>query len=281
MGEVKYLDDPAKWPILAEKLYNAKEFGYDTETYGQPDKTSPQHRARIHCFSIGLLTNNKTAKGYRKAVGCVLPREALDSKDLRQVFADTSIIKWAHNAPHDIHATRNEGVEIVNCQDSLQWYRVAFPGMTGYGLKAVAQWALGYDIRPTFIEMVTHNVLKVIANRHIEKGCLCGAKPCHARSNKEFLADDGVYRPHTRVTWRRFTPISKLIETRYKVTDFVPGAVLDQLIWQGNSYDRWLEWLKYSVEDSIQGIEAVDYLRNKQHREVKYPWQIYQDIHFT
>lgn len=272
MGEVKYVDEPSKWPILAEHLRRAGEFGYDTETYGQPDKTSPAWRAKVHCFSIGVLTKIKTQWGYHKAVGVVCPVDAFTCRELVDVFTDPTINKWAHNAPHDYHSTVNMGVDIRGLHDSLQWFRVAYPGRNGYGLKQIAQWALGYGPRPTFTEMVTYANLEVTARGRVEKGCVCGVKPCHQRSNKQFLADDGVYCYHTRVTWKRFTPISKVVDRRYEVTDFYKGATLKPLRWNNASHDRWEEWLNYSAEDAIQGIEAVDWLRNYKFREIKYPW---------
>jgi hypothetical protein len=275
LDDVKYLDDPAKWPVLADKLRQAKEFGFDTETYGQEQKQSPQHRCRIHCWSVAWLAGPVTSRGFRRAMGVVLPRIALDSPHLREVFADRSIAKWAHNAPHDIHSTRNEGIEINGCQDSLQWYRVAFPGMKGYGLKQIAQWALGYNERPTFKDMIIYQDEVIKARGKNEKGCICGAKPCHQRGTKEFLDDDGLYKFHKRVEWRRFTPIHKMVESKYSVTDFSPERVLQPLVWRGITYDRFRAWLNYSVEDAIQGIEAVDFIRRHKYKEIKYPWGKY------
>jgi hypothetical protein len=270
--EVKYLDDPAKWPVLAEKLAKAGEFGYDSETYGQEDRESPQHRARVHCWSVGWLTEKQSGRGYRSAVGVVLPYCAFDSPEIRAIFSNPLITKWAHNAPHDWHAAANMGIEINGLQDSLQWFRVAFPGMQGYGLKAIAKWALGYKDRPSFIEMMTHKGIETKVTRKREKGCICGNKPCHQRSNKEFLSNDGVYKLHRRVEWSRFTCVSKVVDVRYKVTDFTKDAILDPLIWNNSEYSRWEQWLEYAVEDAIQCIEAIDWLRNKSKPKIEYPW---------
>lgn len=278
--EVKYLDNPDKWPTLANKLITAGEFGYDTETYNQPNKASPQHRAKIHCWSVGWLTSEQTNRGYRKAVGVVLPRVALDDPYIRAVFADHSIAKWAHNAPHDIHATRNEGIEINNCQDSLQWFRVAIPGLSNfggknYGLKSVEQWALGYPSRPDFSDMITYEAMVTSYKTNKVKGCVCGSSPCHQRSTKQFIDDMGNWVYHTRELKEKITEIEKVKEFKYDVTDFNPTANLQSLIWHGKSYNRWEEWLKYSLADAVHGIEAVDWLRNKDKPVIKYPWSLY------
>lgn len=271
--EVKYLDDPIKWPILASKLRAAGEFGYDSETYGQGEDLSPQHRAKIHCWSVGILTSVRSARGFRHAVGFVLPVAAFDCIEIREVFADYNIRKWAHNAPHDYHSTRNIGVDINGLQDSLQWFRVAFPGRFNYGLKTIATRELGYPERPKFDELMEYEDTEIHAKRTIEKGCICGVRPCRQRSNKEFLDNDGVYRYHTRVSWRHIHPFPKIVSKRYNVTDFVPGAILKPLLWRGTEIDRLKAWWEYSGSDAIQGIEGVDWLRGHcDKQEIKYPW---------
>lgn len=279
----KYIDNPELWPKLAERLRAAGEFGFDTETYGQPDKTSPQHRSKIHCWSVGVLTDKVSSRGYRRAVGVVVPRAGLDHPDIRAVFSDRFIKKWAHNAPHDYHSAVNEGIEINNIEDSLQWARVVVPGVGDYGLKGMEQWALGLPERPSFLDMVKYIGPVVRVTAKTMKGCVCGAQPCRQRSNKEFLDDTGCYRNHTRVTWRKFTPTTRQVELRYEVTRFVPGACLAELVWPvpgsdkpaviSKSYDRWQEWLDYSLSDAVHGIEVVDWLRNHKRREIVYPWR--------
>lgn len=256
-----YLDDPRRWSKLAEKLEKAKEFGIDTETFGQPDKTSPAHRTKIQCWSVGVLTPALSTWGYHQAVGAVLPRTALDNIDLRRVLADDSIVKWAHNSPHDHHSLLNEGVVISNLNDSLQWLRVAVPGMQNYSLKDAEQWALGYPPRPRFLDLVTHTETIKVAVSHKEKGCICGAKPCHKKGSTDWL-DVDQWRPHTRVEWTRFTPTEKLIETRWDVSEFNPG------------HPRWDDWVSYSLMDAVRGIELVDWLRtnSKIKKGIAWPW---------
>jgi hypothetical protein len=267
-----WLERPEQWDKLAEHLRAAGEFGYDTETYGQPDKTSPQHRARVHCWSVGILSGPTGPRGYRRAVGRVLPARALAFPAIAAVLADRGIRKWAHNAPHDRHATENEGVEIRGLEDTLQSLRVLCPGRLDYGLKATESWALGYPSRPSFMDMVCYERDVVHARRRREKGCICGATPCRARSTADFCDVDGVWRPHTRVAWSVFTPIKRKEAARYEVTDFVPGAHLAPLVWQGKTLDRLTEWWSYSLADAVRGMELVDWMRGQKPAKLVYPW---------
>lgn len=270
---VKYLDDPAKWPVLADRLRIAGEFGYDVESYGQGYKESPTHRARIHCWSVGVLTSTRTPFGYRQANGVVLPRAALDNDAIRAVLADRSVRKWAHNAPHDYHCTVNEGIEINGIEDTLQWARVAFPGVSGYGLKSISQWALKHPRRPGFKEMVSYRKSVVVAKCKVEKGCVCSGPGESCRKRKgEAITPWGVWMPHLKVSWRKFSVTTKIVDAKYDVRDFQWGAKLEPLEWEGKQYDRWDEWIKYSAEDSIQCIELVDYIRNYKYQGKVYPW---------
>jgi hypothetical protein len=281
-----WLERPDQWDKLAEHLRNAGEFGFDTETYGQPDKTSPQHRARVHCWSVGLLTATASPRGYRRGVGRVLPRSALLHPSIRRVFADPGIRKWAHNAPHDRHAAENEGVEVRGLEDSLQYLRVACPGRLDYGLKSAEAWALGYGPRPSFMDMVSYQARVVNARGRTERGCVCGATPCRARSTAEWLDMDGCWRPHTRVSWRVYSPVVRMVPARYDVTDFVPGSRLEPIRWlktkdkptppgwwHGTDIDRLTAWWEYSLADAVRGMELVDWMRGQKPARVVFPWQ--------
>jgi hypothetical protein len=191
---------------------------------------------------------------------------------LRAVLEDPAIHKWAHNAPHDRHSLNNEGVDIRGLEDSLQYLRVLVPGMKGYGLKEAERWALGYGPRPEFWDMVSYEAEVVTARGRTERGCICGAKPCRARSTSDWLDNDGVWRPHIRVQWRVFTPVKRTEKRRLEVTDFVPGATLPPLVWGGQVLDRLEAWWAYSAADAIRGMELVDWMRNQRTRKLEYPW---------
>lgn len=285
-----WLDKPEQWDALAAALRKAGRadgFGIDTETYGQPDKTSPQHRARIHCWSVGVLTDVRSPRGFRRATGRVLPRAALDHPSIRDVLADGTCRKYAHNAPHDRHALNNEGVEVAGLEDTLQWLRVAVPGMRGYGLKEFEQWGLGYGPRPEFWDMVTYYAQVNTVRSRRERGCICGRRPCHAKQIAEWWDEQqGWWRLHTRVEWRVFTPVPHTVKMTYPVTAFVPGAELEPIVWvptktkphppawwKGQPIARLAAWWDYSLADAVRGMETVDWLRNRKPKELVYPWE--------
>lgn len=280
-----WLERPDQWEKLAEHLRAAGEFGIDTETYGQPDKTSPQHRARIHCWSVGLLSSTQSPRGFRRAVGRVLPRAALEHPSLVSVLGCRDIRKWAHNAPHDRHALANEGVDIQGLEDSLQWARVAIPGRKDYGLKDMESWALGYGPRPTFMDLVCY-VQGIYHPRRVRfRACLCGDVPCRARSTSSWIDSEGEWHAHDRYEMSVLHLVERPTPSRYRVTDFVPGATLAPLTWEptkqkpiapswwkGQPIDRLTAFWEYSLADAVRGMELVDYLRNLKPQKLVYPW---------
>lgn len=256
-----WLDRPDQWDALAGALTRAGEFGIDTETYGQPDRTSPQHRARVHCWSVAVLTDTRSPRGYRRAIGRVVPVEGLTHPSLLRVLADSSVRKWAHNAPHDYHSLTNTGVVVAGLEDSLQWARVAVPGMSDYGLKEMERWALGKPERETFVQLVTHPVEIVRVTYRNEKRCICGKSPCRARQTAEWWDEKlGWFRPHTREVTRVPTEHRRTVDARWEVTEFAPG------------HERWERWLAYSLADAVSGIEIVDWLRTRTPKPRRYPW---------
>ncbi len=264
---------PEQWTRLGQRLQTAGEFGLDTETYGQPDKTSPQHRARVHCWSVGVLTSKRHPRGYQVATGFVLPVEALYNSELRAVLGNGAVRKWAHNAPHDYHSIVNMGVEVRGLEDTLQWSRVAVPGMTAYNLKAMSQWALGKAPRPTFKDVTAYETMALRSTFRKEKRCNCGKKPCRAKGSSEWFDPAiGWWRHHERTEERIETVHSKMVTMHYEVPQFVPGAQLEPLVWQGKSVDRMVAWELYSLEDALDGIELVSWLRSRPPRIIPSPW---------
>jgi hypothetical protein len=250
-----YVADPAKWDRLAERLAQpaAWPLGVDSETYNQPDKTSPQWRARVHCWSLGVYTDRRHPRGYRIAQGLVLPREALDHPGLRSLLERADIPKLAHNAPHDYHSLVNEGVRVQGLEDTLQWSRVALPSLwCGYGLKELEVHVLGKAVRPTFKQVTALSYLKSSVRRHKERGCICGATPCRARATADWWdGDQGWWRQHTRVTWRRFTVETKPAVRQREVPEMVPGC------------EGWDQWEAYSLADAVGVLELADYLSTR------------------
>lgn len=152
-------------------------------------------------------------------------------------------------------------VEIEGLEDSLQWARVAVPGLGDYGLKAMEQWALGKPARESFLDVVTHTVEVVRTTYRKEKRCACGKVPCRARSTSEWFDEaQGWFRPHERIEIQLPTEHRRMVDQRWDVTEFVPG------------HERWERWLAYSLADAVSGMEIVDWLRNRRQRPRPYPW---------
>lgn len=268
-----WLLDPDKWTALGERLIEIGEFALDTETYDQPDRTSPQHRARVHCWSIAVLTSARNPRGYAEAVGRVLPAEALKNETLRQALGDPKVKKWAHNAPHDYHSLVNAGVEVNGLEDTLQYLRVAEPGRTGYRLKAVLQWALGKPARPSFKEVTTYRGSVERSSWKTERRCICGRVPCRAKSTSDWYDHKlGWWRYHEREEHRVETKHIREVDLQYAVTDFVPGAQLQPLEWRGKTLDRMDVWDEYSLADAVDDMELVSWLRNRPARNTPFPW---------
>lgn len=264
---------PEQWSALGRRLQTIGEFALDTETYGQPDKTSPQHRAKVHCWSVGVLTKQRHPRGYNIATGAVLPAAALADAELRAALGNPAIRKWAHNAPHDYHSIVNMGVEVNGLEDTLQWSRVAVPGMQAYGLKAMSQWALGKPARPNFKEVTGYQTVVARSTWKKDKQCVCGRKPCRAKSTSDWFDPAlGWWRLHERQESRTETVHEKEVTMFYAVTDFVPGADLKPLVWQGTTLDRMKAWEEYSLEDSVDDMELVSWLRARPVRRIVSPW---------
>lgn len=156
-------------------------------------------------------------------------------------------------------------MDIEGLQDSLQWARVAVPGLRDYGLKEMEQWALGKPPRPSFLDVVTHQVeVTRTTIRHEKRNkCICGKQPCRSKQTAEWWDQDrGWFRLHTREQEVIAIPTEhrRLTDVRWDVTEFVPG------------HERWEQWLAYSLADAVSGIEIVDWLRHRRYRELKYPW---------
>lgn len=263
---MSYLDRPEQWDRLAERLSDPARWplGFDTETHSQPDRTSPAHRARVQCWSIATRTERRHPRGYRHAVGVTLPREAMDHAGLRALLERPEVPLLAHNASHDYHAVRNEGINLTNLEDTLQAARVALPALwCGYGLKDLEVHVLGKQPRPKFRDVVRLDYTATGVKRTTERGCSCGAQPCRARATSDWFDDAlGWHRPHTRVTWRRFTPAPRSATRQRDVAEMLPGC------------EGWDTWVDYALIDAVSVLELDDYLLNRPAKwgVRDYPW---------
>lgn len=260
----QWLDKEEQWATLATALLKKGEAGIDSETYNQPNRTSPQHRTKVHHWSIGVLGERLHPRGYKLAYGVALPRDAFFFEPLRNALK--TIRLWAHNAPHDYHSFANEELDLA-IQDTLQWARVAVPGKRDYGLKThgnkigMEQWALGKAQREDFLTLMKHNVEVEVVKSKQTKFCLCGVAGCRSRATSTWWDEStGWFKQHEKRTESVETRTVKVVEARWDVPDFNPG------------HERWDRWLAYVVADAVSGIELVDWLRNIKVINRPYPW---------
>lgn len=151
----RWLTDPAQWSRAADIARAAGTVGWDSETFGhEVTETTAPWRARVHVWSLGVLTAQRHPLGHRVASGAVFPREALFHGPLRAVLEDPAVVKVAWNAPHDVHAAANEGVTVRGAVDGLQRLRVQRPDLGRWGLKSVCH-LVGRTLS-TFESVVTH-----------------------------------------------------------------------------------------------------------------------------
>lgn len=270
-----WLDDPGAWDRLADRLVATGEAGIDSETYGQPDRTSPQFRARVHSWSVAVASGEPGPRGYPAAFGVALPRAALWHAPLHAALQ--SIRLWGHNAPHDIHSFANEGL-LLHIDDTLQWLRVAVPGMAEYGLKAARRWALGKPARPELGDLWSYRKSVTRTTLRTETRCDCGAVPCRRQSKTLFydpVTDE--YRPHSRRDVRIPTEHVSEVDARYTIPDFHPGAVMVPGTWNGRPLDRMAAWWDYVVQDAVDAIQLRHWLETAGTRGPMarrfYPWR--------
>jgi hypothetical protein len=145
--------------------------------------------------------------------------------------------------------------------------------MGHYGLKEMEQWALGKPARPEFWDVLSYPAQVERSTWRKEKQCICGKKPCRAKGTSEWFDPKlGWWRLHEREELRVETKHIKDVVLHYEVPQFVPGAQLEPLVWQGRAYDRMVAWEEYSKADAVSGIEVVSWLRHRPVKLVPYPW---------
>ncbi len=140
MSGARWLDDPGAWAraaaVVRASAAAGDPVGWDSETFGHViTETTAPHRARVHVWSLGVLTATRHPRGHRVASGAVFPAEAMLSGPLREALEDPAVVKVAWNAPHDVHAAANHGVTVRGAVDGLTRLKVMRPDLPRHGLK--------------------------------------------------------------------------------------------------------------------------------------------------
>lgn len=179
---VLWADTEADYRLVHDSVQRAaargESVGWDTEfTDCDPSEESAVGRARVHVFSLALLTPDWHPRGYRRAAGVTLPASALGSRWIRGFLLDPDVRKIAHNAPVDVHAAANAGVEVAGVVNSISLARWLLPGRRSYGLKALAGDALGREPLGAFRDLFSRPGSKRVKRR----ACACGEAGCRRR----------------------------------------------------------------------------------------------------
>jgi hypothetical protein len=242
---VRWAEYQADWRKIADWILRAAEagdpVGFDSEFEGEDLRThSPVGNVRIQVWSLALLTNQVTARGHRRAVGFTLPEAALHDVHIRGVLEDPDVIKVAHNAPVDIHATGNSKVRARGVVNSLSAARFVLPGRVegdGFGLKSMMP-LVGRHPVGEFKELFTLRELLEIAHRKTRKVCTCGVQGCKKRKGHERILEEWV--EYTAVPKEREVPLSEILDV-------------------GPRHPLWALLIVYAAEDAEAAVEL--YLR--------------------
>jgi hypothetical protein len=167
----------------------------------------------------------------------MLPAAALEYKPIIELLEDASIIKLAHNLPHDAHSVHNHGIVLRGGVDTLPLARLILTDEHSHSLKPLMERKLGRQVI-TFEQVVEVPNEIVIVKRQKHKGCVCGTVSCRKRGPQ-----------HPRVKWTTFHPEQVVRGMReLPLYEIVP------------SHFRWPLLTRYSIQDAEGVAELDDYL---------------------
>lgn len=240
----QFLGERSQWVALAATLRAAGTFGLDSEFYGlDVRKQSCVGLARIHIWSVAIRTERLHPRGFHRAVGWVLPAEALECSELVAVLEDESIVKAVHNQPVDDHAFHNHGIKLRGCINTLGYARWKWPWLVssvGFGLKALMKEKLSRSPICEFLDVVSYEREIEIVTDKIRKvkRCACGVVGCRARRLPEHAKCEANEPYQTQRT--------KKEKGQYPLESIVIG------------HERWELLVRYSAEDAIAGVEVLE-----------------------
>lgn len=216
--------------------------GLDTEFYGLDiKKESTVHRAKIHVWSVAIRSGVFDARGYTKAVGFVLPVEALDHSGIRRILSSTSILKAVHNQPVDAHALSNHGVLLRGAINTLNLCRWVWPEMNkvpGYTLKSLMQTKLGREPVCTFKQLVSYEYFEPVEKfKQVKRNIYsCGRDSCRKRNchSKSVILETVPYiREYKR-------------KSEYPLESIILG------------HPRFSRLVDYAAEDAVAALELLE-----------------------
>lgn len=216
--------------------------GLDTEFYGLDiKKESTVYRARIHVWSIAIRSSTFDAKGYTKAVGFVLPVEALQHTGIRRALSSKAILKAVHNQPVDAHALANHGIQLRGALNTLNLCRWVWPEMNkvpGYTLKSLMNTKLGREPICTFKQLVSYEYFEPVEKfKQVKRNVYsCGRDSCRKRNcHSKSVVFETV--PYIREYKRKSV---------YPLESIIPGHTRFNLL------------VDYAAEDAVAALELLE-----------------------
>ncbi len=212
----RWAENPSDWGEVRREVYAAGACGFDTEYHGIDVRTQSPLLAKVHVWSLAILTNELHPRGYRKAKGWTLPVSALHHFES---LLTGDVKKIAHNAPVDIHSVYGTtGWAPENVWDSLSFARWMWPELKvrgGFGLKALMPEKLGRAPLGAFTDLFSRPTYKT-KTRKVKLPCTCGADGCRKRSaghvRGEALEEIQVDGPREQVPLEEIVPGHPLFE---------------------------------------------------------------------
>lgn len=254
-----WLDNAAQWSKLARLVRRRGCCGLDTEFYNvDVKKQSCVGRARVHVWSLSVRSESRSPLGFHRAVGWVLPAEALFHPELKAMLEDASIKKYVHNQSVDDHSIHNHGVDLKGCLNTLNLARWVWPeyktdggfglknlmvkrlhrevvceftGLTGPGKKD-GKYKLPKNGTPGLVDY--QRTVRTVREKRVEvTDCSCGEAKCRKRKGHE----------KTKRVELVEVVKEKLIWDRYPLETIVPG------------HPRFPLLEEYAMVDAIAALE--------------------------
>jgi len=160
-GNYRLLDSPQALERLVEKLASAPALAFDVETtstdamaaelVGLAITTQPgegyyiplAHKSRPRALTLGEIG---MGTGESELANLDWPKVR---DELRPIFADQSIVKYAHNGEYDLIVLRRHGLDVANLAfDTMIAEWLIDPGSRNLGLKNLAWTRLGVEMTP-------------------------------------------------------------------------------------------------------------------------------------
>ncbi len=190
------LTSKSEWQALVDYCYSLppeeRIMGLDSEYEGvchdtkeivndEYWRTSCVVNAEIVVLSVAFGTGEIHPRGYEKAKGAVLHRDALAFNPIRDMLEDPGVIKPCHNSNVDVHAFRNKGIDCNGIINTLGLARWMLPGRMAYNLDALGTDCLGIGKTESFRDLMYYpNMITVLKDKTI-KVCDCGEPKCRKR----------------------------------------------------------------------------------------------------